>query len=298
MDESRSKALLALSWLWMAVVAGYMAWGAIHEAGLSGWLSAWQLDQWGVYYPEWTALAAGLLLAAPALWYIRRRAAVARSREGSGPLAEAGRMARTARNCALAGVVAAVVGGGALLLAKRVPDGTEQATLYDGARLGSEPAPNGKVRISGRLEPEARTDYSETGGSRERVVHYIGFRPDGVARDAPVRLFVERNVEGREALRTVQAFLPEQTGYLIENGVPPLALRALAAQGVRVASPHYLLKTGDLARREPYYITAAVSGMLALACLVVAGIGGVQARSRGRLAQALEAQRRAQGPGG
>ena len=27
MDEGRSKALLALSWLWIAMVAGYMAWG-------------------------------------------------------------------------------------------------------------------------------------------------------------------------------------------------------------------------------------------------------------------------------
>ena len=185
MGEGRSKALLALSWLWIAAVAGYMAWGVIYEAGLSRWLSAWQLDQWGAYYPEQTAFVAGFLIAAPAFWYIRRRAAIVRAREGSGPSAEARRMARTARNCALAGLVAALVGGGAFLLSQRVPDGTEKAALYDGARLGTEPAPAGKVRIAGRLEPEARTYVTETGGVRERVVHYVGFRPDGVARDAP-----------------------------------------------------------------------------------------------------------------
>jgi hypothetical protein len=294
MDEGRSKALLALSWLWIAVVAGYMAWGAIYEAGLMRWLSAWQLDHWGVYYPERTAFVAGFLLAAPAFWFIRRRAVIARAREGSGPGAEARRTGRSARNAAIAGVLAALVAGGAFALSQCVPDGSEKATPFDGARLGDGPAPVGKVRIAGQIEPEARTDYSET-GARPRVVHYVGFRPDGVARDAPLRLFVERNVEGREQLRTVQAFLPEQTGYLVENGIPPLALRSLEAQGVRVASPHYLLRTGDLARREPYYITAAVAGLLALACLVVAAIGGLQARGRGRLAEALEAQRRAQG---
>ncbi|MEA3014151.1 MAG: hypothetical protein QOD42_2696 [Sphingomonadales bacterium] len=295
MDEGRSKALLALSWLWIAMVAAYMAWGAIYEAGLMRWLSVWQLEHWGVYYPERTAFVAGFLLAAPAFWFIRRRATIARAREGSGPGVEARRMGRSARNAAIAGVLAAIVAGGAFLLSQRVPDGSEKAALYDGARLGSEPAPVGKVRIAGQLEPAARADYTETGGVRPRVIHYVGFRPDGVAKDAPMRLFVERNVEGREQLRTVQAFLPEQTGYLIENGIPPLALRALETQGVRVASPHYLLRTGDLARREPYYITAGVAGLLALACLVVAAIGGLQARGRGRLAEALEAQRRAQG---
>jgi len=238
---------------------------------------------------------AGFLLAGPAFWYIRRRAAIVRTREGSGPSADARRMARTARNCALAGLAAALVCGGAFLLSRRVPDGTEKAALYDSARLGREPAPAGKVRIAGRLEPEARTYVTETGGGRERVVHYVGFRPDGAARDAPLGLFVERHVDGREEPPTVQYFLPEQSGYLIENGVPPLALSALENRGVRVARPHYLLRTGDLARREPYYVTAAVSGLLALACLAVAGIGGIQARSRRRFAEALEAQRRAQG---
>lgn len=287
--------MLALSWLWIAAVAGYMAWGVIYEAGLSRWLSAWQLDRWGAYYPEQTAFVAGFLLAAPAFWYIRRRAAIVRAGEGSGPSADARRMARTARNCALAGLVAALAGGGAFLLAQRVPDGTEKAVPYDGTRLGREPAPAGKVRIAGRLEPESRTYVAETGGVRERIVHYVGFRPDGVARDAPLGLFVERDVDGREEPRTVQYFLPEQTGYLIENGVPPLALSALETRGVRVARPHYLLKAGDLARREPYYITTAVGSLLALACLAVAGIGGIQARSRRRFAEALEAQRRAQG---
>jgi hypothetical protein len=298
MDEGRSKALLALSWLWIALIAGYMAWGVIYEAGLMRWLSVWQLEHWGVYYPERTAFVAGFLLAAPAFWFIRRHATIARAREGSGPGVEARRMGRSARNAAIAGLVAALVAGGVFLLSQRVPDGSEKAVLYDGARLGSEPAPAGKVRIAGQLEPEARPDYSETGGSNPRVVHYVGFRPDGVAKSAPLRLFIERTVQGQEQLRTVQAFLPEQTGYLIENGIPPLALRSLEAQGVRLASPHYLLRTRDLARREPYYITAGVAGLLALACLVVAGLQGFQARGRGRLAEALEAQRRAQGSQG
>lgn len=288
MNEGRSKALLALSWLWVAIVAGYMAWGAINEAGLFGWLAARQIDQWGQYYPKWTAILPGLLLAAPAFWHIRRRTAIVRARAGGGPAAEARRMGRAARLTALAGLAALIAGGGAFLLSQRVPDGSEKAVRFDAARLGAGPVPDVKVRIQGRIDPEAASVATDSGGPGDRSVFYVGFRPEGAAKDAPHRLFVERHGGG---LTTLQAFLPEQTGYLIENGVPPLALRDLAARGIRVASPHYLLKTGALARREPYYIAAALGGVLGFICLLVALIGAIQARSRARRAQAITGSR-------
>jgi hypothetical protein len=291
MDEGRSKALLALSWLWVAVVAGYMAWGAINEAGLFGWLAALQIDQWGQYYPKWTAILPGLLLAAPAFWYIRRRTAIVRAREGVGPAAEARRMGRAARLTALAGLAALLAGGGAFLLSQRVPDGSEKAVPFDAARLGTAPAPDVKVRIQGRIDPAAHGVAPATGRPGENSVNYFGFRPEGTARDAPHRLFIERHGDASGELRTIQIFLPEQTGYLVENGVPPLALRDLAARGIRVASPHYLLRTGALARREPYYIAAALGGVLGFICLLVALIGAIQARSRARRARAVAGTR-------
>jgi hypothetical protein len=297
MDEGRTKALLALCWLWVVIVGGYMIWGAIGHAGLYRWLAELQVDQWGSYSEKGTALVPGLLLTGPAFWFIRRRIAIVRAREGSGPGVEARRMGRSARNTALVGALAAIVGGGAFFLSQGLPDGSEKATPLDAARLGAGPVPEVKVKIAGRVDPDASIGVPGTGGARDRVVFYAGFRPDGTAKDAPLRLFVERDSDAREALTTVQAFLPEQIGYLVEDGVPAPALRALEARGVRAASPHFLLKTGDLARREPYYITAAVSGLVALACLVVALIGALQARGRGRLAEALEAQRAAQARG-
>ena len=120
-------------------------------------------------------------------------------------------------------------------------------------------------------------------GADERLIFYAGFRLEGEDKDAPLRLFVERNAPAPEALTTLQAFLPEQTGYLVENGLPDEALAELRARGVEVASPHWVLKTGDLARREPFYIAAALGGFVGLVCLLV-GFAGLSAGAPSRLA--------------
>ena len=297
MSEGRSKALLALSWLWIATVAGYMVWGASMKRACSAGCRYGSSINGASFIRSRRRSWPASCSAAPAFWYIRRRATMragARSDRGRPPKRGAWPAARATRRspaCSPFWSAAAPI-----CSRRRLPDGSEKAALYDGARLGREPAPDGKVRIAGQLEPEARTDYTETGGIRPRVTHYVGFRPDDTPADAPLQPVRRAQCRGREQLRTVQAFLPEQTGYLIENGMPAAraaraAKRRACAWRARIICSGPAISPGASLIISPPRSRAC----LASACLAVAGIGGIQAGSRRRFAEALEAQRRAQG---
>lgn len=283
MGEGTHRGLtLILSGLWIALVSGYILWGVVYDAGLYRWLAEQQIARFGAYYPKWTAILPALLLCAPALWYLRRQADIAEASQPPGPAAQGARMGRRARNMAFAGVAAGLIGLGAWAYSQTLPDGSEAALPFNVAMLGTgAPVPAHKIRVIGAVDPDATTGVTESGGGTDSATLYAGFRPDGAdAKDAPFALFIERRMGGGADAATRQGFMPDQDGYLIENGLPALALRDLEARGIRVASPHYVLRPGDGTRREPYYVAAALGGLLCLVCLIVALIGALQARSR------------------
>lgn len=283
MSEGTHRGLLiGLSALWIALVSGYMAWGAINHEGLYRWLADLQVAHTGGYYPRWTGIIPALLLCAPAFWFLRRVADRAQAAEPGGPAADARRIGRTARIMGSVGIVAGILGIGAFVLAQGVPDGSEPVLDFNLAVLGNgAPVPTHKVRIRGAVDSDSTTGVTETGGASDRSTLYAGFRPDGDdSKGSPLRLFVERDIAGGAEAVTAQAFLPEQDGYLVENGLPALALSDLDARGIRVASPHYVLRSGGDGPRTPYYVAAALGGLVCVICLIVAAIGAVQARSR------------------
>lgn len=283
MDEGTHRGLLLiLSGLWIALVSGYMVWGVVYDAGLYRWLADQQIARFGAYYPKLTAILPALLLCAPALWFLRRQADIAQASQPSGPAAEGARMGRSARNMAIAGVAAGLIGFGAWIYSQTLPDGSEEAIAFNVSVLGTgAPVPAHKIRVTGTVDPDATTGVTETGGGTDNATLYAGFRPDGAdAKDAPISLFIQRRIGGSAEAATAQGFTPDQDGYLIENGLPALALRDLEARRIRVASPHYVLRPGDDTRREPYYVAAALGGLLCVVCLIVALIGALQARSR------------------
>jgi hypothetical protein len=286
MSDGRHKLFLALSWLWVIVAIGYMAWGTFTYSGLYRWLAEWQIEQWGGYYQKWTALLPGVLLCLPGLAYIGHRTRLRQAREASSPGAQARTMKRSAWLTIAIGLLCIAIGGGAFAISQGLPDGSERAEPFDMAALASGSVPATKVRIRGNVDPQASSRV-ERRGIDDRVTYYAGFRPENEAKDAPVRLFIERGTPASESLTTLQAFLPEQSGYLVENGVPEQALEELRARGVQVASPHYLLQTGDLARRETYYVVAALGGFIGFVCLLAGFVFLLQARPRAWLATAI-----------
>ena len=181
----------------------------------------------------------------------------------------------------IAGVVAGIAALGAFIFAQSLPDGSEPALPFNLSALGSgSPVPSHKISIRGTVDEQATTGVSESGQGSERNVLYAGFRPDAAAKDAPLSLFVERNMGGNATV--LQGFLPEQEGYLVENGLPALALADLEARGIRIARPHYLLRPPGDGPRTPFYAAAAVSGLLAIVLLIVAVIAGARAARAAR----------------
>jgi hypothetical protein len=273
---------LVLSGLWVALVAGYWGWAAINYSGLYRWLAEWQIGHIGGYYERATAILPALLMAGPALTYLRRRAQVAQAEAAArlGPdVAEGRRIRRSIWGSLAFGLAALLVAGGAFLLSQNVPDGSGPALPFDAASLGSGPVPEGRVAIRGAVDPEASVAVTETRSMTSRNAVYAGFRGDGEnAKEAPLRLFIERST-GDSAPTVMQSFQPEQTGFLVENGLPDPALREFEARGIRLASPHYVLRTSPGARRDIYYVVTGIAGVFGFICLLVAGIIAIRDRA-------------------
>jgi hypothetical protein len=140
------------------------------------------------------------------------------------------------------------------------------------AALGNGPPPAGRVSLAGRADEGAQASVTDGSRFTSWTIAYSGFRAAGeTEKDAPFRIFGEHRI--RESSGPVVPYVGNaESGYLIENGLPPLARYALERQGVRIASPHYLLRTGSSALRDPYYVGAALGALFG--CLLV-GIGAL-----------------------
>jgi hypothetical protein len=285
MNARTQRLLLILSWLWLLAVGGYMIWSTLEYEGIYRWLAEWQMEHWGQYYRKATAAFPFFILGLPALAYLGHLSRARNQLSANSVAAQARTTGRTARIAFVIGLLGIIVGGIAFWLAQGQPDGSEAAVRFDLARLGSDPVPQTRVRIEGRLDPDASTGVAR-GGVEDTVTYYAAFRAGDEAKGAPVRLFIERATRP-EDLNRMQGFMPEQTGYLVENGVPERALAGLRQRGVAVASPHFLLKTRAGSFRDSYYVTAALSGFIGLVCLIVGIAGFLQARRRAWLATAV-----------
>ncbi|WP_114953673.1 hypothetical protein [Sphingosinicella terrae] len=285
---TRNTGLVILSWSWIVLLGAYLIWGAVNESGLYAWLAQQQVERFGGYYPKATVIFPWLILGGPAWWLVRRRAAESEAAlAAQGPAAQAQRSARVARTMLLAGLVSLAVAAGAWMYSQRLPDGAEPAVAFDASTLGTGEVPAGPVRIRGSVDPDAGTVLTEQGLGTDDAIVYAGFRPDGTAKDAPHVLFVRRRAGSSADAATAQAFLPDQEGYLTENGLPPLAREDLESRGVRIADPYYVLGSQEMTGRETWYVVVGVAGFFGFVALLVGLIGSVQARGKRRRAEAI-----------
>src|SRR5262245_48568095 len=127
MNEGRHRFFLALSYLWIAVVFGYLIWGAVEYRGLYRWLAEWQIGQWAGYYQKWTAIGPGLILGLPALAYVGYRTRLRQAAEANDKAAQARTIGRTARWTMSIGLLLLLGGAGAFAYSQTLPDGSERA---------------------------------------------------------------------------------------------------------------------------------------------------------------------------
>lgn len=281
MEYRSNKALVAFCWVWAALVTAYIGWSWLTFSGLYRWLAEFQIEKWGSYYTAMTGFVPWFILAGPAFSYAGKEARMRRALSPNAPEQVAAGERRTAKWMAIIGVVSILVGFGSYTLSQRVPDGSEPATPLDIAALETAPPPVAKVSIKGEIIPEISSAIAEKSDTIDINTGYVAFVPEGTDPKAPPRFFVQRGLgTTAEVGRVTQAFLPEQTGYLMKDGLPPIVLSDFEKRGIKIASPHYLLDPGSNARRDNYYIVAALGGFLGFILLLTAAVGAIRSRNK------------------
>jgi hypothetical protein len=261
-----------LSGLWLLFLLVYLVWGGIAQAGLYYWVGTLEVDHFGSYEPMLTGVVPGLLLALPALWFLGREARRQRQAPPLDPPQAGQARRRVAIPLCLTGAVALAAAIGFYFAAQAQPGGGGTAIRLDPATLGAGPARASRVTIAGRVDEAIELRIREGSRGSTWTTIYSAFRPDGeAAKGAPLRLFVERRENGGSDGAVILADREEE-GYLVENGLPSLVRYAFEHQGARIASPHYLLRTGSSALRTPYYVGAALTTFFG--CLLI-GLGAL-----------------------
>lgn len=263
-----SPQLRALCWAWIVLCGAYLAYGYTTYSGLYRWLAGLQVSLNGKYFIALTGIVPFLLLAAPALFLLRRDYLAAQRDGGGRRLSNAGK-ARAARRSAVVMIaisaVCFILSGATFLIgqSKAVPAG--DPVPVDLSSLGTAPLPEGRVTVSGRV----LADRGVTTMTEARWQTFENFYAPMIANEEPARpsayrVFVKRSTArsgNQPALR--QMFLGTETGILIPGGLPAEVRAILAQQGVQIAEPHWLLGPPSAAN-DNYYAAAAAAGLIGL----------------------------------
>lgn len=270
---SRWGTKLALAWLAMVVLASF--WAKLTGQGPIAWIETEYSLRTGSILGA-NILFLILILTLPSIWVLW--GAVFRLEQAMGGQGEDSRRLLYRRYGIVllvftGGFVAMAVTGG--VLAARAPDGRETAALLSPEDLARGAVPAGRVAIPGVRDIGAVVGFHESLRGGERYWLYGGFRPGAGAKgedgrgEAPIALFLERSYNGRPEARAAEPETAE--GYLIENGLPAYARIALERSGVRIASPHYLLRDGENGQRDTYFTMTLLGLLFAFMCGAIGG---------------------------
>ena len=156
--------LLILSWAWVALLILYLVWGGIAQAGLYYWVGTLEIDRLGSYQPMLTGIVPGILLALPALIYIRREERRRQLLAPPDPASAAGRVRRFAIVMIPLGVVGYAIAAICYFAAQDLPSGGGRPFPFDVTGLASGPPPAGRVSLAGSVDEGAQASVTE--GSR------------------------------------------------------------------------------------------------------------------------------------
>ena len=286
-SEPRKRRRKRLAMLWLAILAALTLLHWIADIGPLAWLATW--------FAVWTGRLLGgdilfllLVLSLPALWFLVEpvdEASRARRRK-SAPGRDEFKLAATI-TIALAGLCLAVSAYVGVQMA-RLPGGDGPVAKPAGSLAGMTAAGQ-RIVLTGAPVEGAEVGFVQPARTSSSRWTYTGFRPGARRGTAEVRppagtaidLFVEQRLNDVRSTGYVPPPQDERTGWLVEDGLPDHARIALERQGVRIARPHYLLKTAREGLREPWYVPLALGlffafafGVIGLALLVRAAAAG------------------------
>jgi hypothetical protein len=291
MDEEaqrREDRRLALAGLWALGVVLYLAWSALTETGLCYLVATWEIDQFGSYQPSITPFGPALVLIVVPFAFVRRRARSAAPVVVPDPARELRKLRKLTRFLGALGVTLLLVAGFCFWRAPSEAGEGAPAPRFDVRGLQNGPPPDGRVQLDGRADPAAfavlTVDTSGKTNSSYRYEMFAVFHATGdtVLSGAPARLLVNRLV-GRNGPGP-ELNDPDEPwrGYLVQDGLDPLARHVVEAKGISLAEPYYVL----LRRPDQFWfdagVTAAGIGLFIL--LFAGGLVFVEAKWRRRSA--------------
>jgi hypothetical protein len=282
-----------LALIWLALVAGWAWWEYSHFSGLYRWLAEWQIGKWGSYEQVWTALIPAFILAIPAFRVLRERELLNQASliAGDDPVPI---LRRVRTGMLICGVILALVAGGSWLYSQGLPDPSDPPATIDLAALGTTTPPTGSAIFAGAVPDTDRAlRMDEAFRSRSADIDhqtlYVPVVAKDAAKDAPVRFLIDRAsyafTDSQEAPRTNIFLADHMQGVLVENGLPADVVAAFERQGVKIASPHYLMTTNSVGGRQNPYIVAALAGFTAFILFLLSAVQSMSiARARKRRA--------------
>lgn len=276
--------LRVIAWAWCAVVVAYIAWGWYAYGGLYRVFAEWQIAVFGSYRVFLTALLPIIVLALPGLWI----AAMLQRASGTIQTAPAdprrGLWAITVVGLMGLGI-AAIAGTLGWQKASRVPE----VAALDLAQTKALPQADRFV-VTG----VARTDLmlsveSETRGARRNYA-YVPITPPDWQRGQPLIYFLKTNQnaylppDGSRAMRLAPSEAPfamtTQPAAIEAQKLPGALREAYRSQNVALAQQTLVFSQGTSVALEHYWIATAVGALVALACLLAAGITALRLRHR------------------
>lgn len=263
--QRRARRVRTLLLGWAAVVALFLLWQTLTYRGLMALAAEWQFNTFGRYYPSLTYILMAVLIGSPALWLLQRRRSDAATPVDvaalPGVLFIRGMLGAGLGCLATCLVVLAVMAG--------LPSDTgpvERIVL--GPRAAASAPRTGPTVLTGTVVRERTAGLNQDLLVARRTVRFAPMlAPD--ATDRAVRFFVE--IGPNENAATLRADGARE-GILRRGGLPGELEKLFSYAGSDATSPYYTLFASRAGLQWPYKVAATQLALLALVCLIAAGL--------------------------
>ncbi len=272
----------------IAAFAG-LAYGIYSMATYSGlyrWAAEWQMDHFGSYDVELTAIGLIFVLFLTPLVvmgvYLKGRPAEISNdvltRVALGATAPtSGEGSKAALVCVVIGLLGIFVAGGAYRLGNAK---SKQALTFEPLDLAEHRMPKTKyVEVKGVVQTGMTVEFTETTNGSKTVTEYLPLTPNGWKTSEPIVFFLRphgnviiANNQSYNFDTDTAPFEIKLPGVLFRNDLPGPVISQYEKHGVKIASPHMVLDTNTSAVLDIYWEVALISAIMGVVALITGGI--------------------------